>query len=206
MPVPHDPPTAIRGRAAVHEDPYPRIAVPQIISSRSDDAAVPIANVIRWFREILSGRTLTVRQNQRIIAFDACAPPLAYRLYRQSVQVATTAEAANLALRHQVTIALRRRAARLPLQGSGRALLVSLPKIKPARRNDAVLKDQHSNDGSMRLNGWDSGTTTVQEADRLMSHMSVTQEGRIAAWRCDPDRLTHAPWAQRPRHTDKPAA
>jgi hypothetical protein len=39
---------------------------------------------VLWFPKILSGRIRTVRQNQRIIAFDACAPPLACRLYRQS--------------------------------------------------------------------------------------------------------------------------
>jgi ATP diphosphatase len=44
-----------------------------------------------WFPKIRSGRIRTVRQNQRIIAFDACDPPLACRIYRQSVQVAAPA-------------------------------------------------------------------------------------------------------------------
>jgi len=38
-----------------------------------------------WFPKIRSGLIRAVRQNQRIIAFDAGAPPLASSIYRQSL-------------------------------------------------------------------------------------------------------------------------
>ena len=44
-----------------------------------------------WFPKIGSGRIRTVRQNQRIIAFDGRDPPLACSVYRQLVQVAAAA-------------------------------------------------------------------------------------------------------------------
>ena len=46
---------------------------------------------ILWFPKIRSGRIRAVRQNQRIIAFDACDRPLACSVCRQSVQVAAPA-------------------------------------------------------------------------------------------------------------------
>jgi hypothetical protein len=44
-----------------------------------------------WLPKIRSGRIRTMRQNQRIIAFDAFDPPLACNVCRRPVQVATAA-------------------------------------------------------------------------------------------------------------------
>ena len=44
-----------------------------------------------WLPKIRSGRIRTMRQNQRIIAFDAFDPPLACNVCRRPVQVATSA-------------------------------------------------------------------------------------------------------------------
>jgi hypothetical protein len=48
-------------------------------------------DIALWFPKIPSGRIRTVRQNQRIIAFDAHDPPLACSVFRQLVQVAASA-------------------------------------------------------------------------------------------------------------------
>jgi hypothetical protein len=42
-----------------------------------------------WLPKILSDWIRVVTENQRIIAFDACAPTVARRVYRRSIQVAT---------------------------------------------------------------------------------------------------------------------
>ena len=64
-----------------------------------------------------------VRQNQRIIVFDAAILWLIAAFIANLFKSRRRLEAENLFLRHQLDVAVRRRPLRLPLRGSDRAVL-----------------------------------------------------------------------------------
>jgi hypothetical protein len=72
-----------------------------------------------------------------MIAADARSPALARNVHGRFVQVAAQAE--NLFLRHQLSIALRRAPPRLRLCGSDRALLVWMTRLWPSLLSEAKI-------------------------------------------------------------------
>jgi hypothetical protein len=84
------------------------------------------------FLKIRSGRVRAVRQNQRMIAFDAWILGLLATFVADLSKSRRRLEAENLCFRHQLNIALRRRPSRLPLRGSDRALLVWMTRLWPS--------------------------------------------------------------------------
>jgi hypothetical protein len=99
----------------------------------SGNTAVVPENSILWFPKIPSGRVRAVRQNQRMIRYDACDRPPPRNVCCQSVQVAApTLKPRTSFFVISSIFALRRRPPRLRLRGSDRALLVWMTHVWPS--------------------------------------------------------------------------